>query len=174
MQIWNNQDKSEWLVGEWLEEPDKAQWIDEDSNLDCLILRGPVGALCGYVGVPKGHPYFGKGYGEVDITVHGDLTFAGPCRPSEKGEAHGICHATERAANAEVWWFGFDCAHCFDLAPNMYPPEVRKALGETIEVAEKLHRELNPVYRNFQYVQEECKKAAAQFAKVEKYITIEA
>ncbi len=48
-------DKSEWGPGPWQDEPDKAQWLDAGSRLPCLIVRGPVGALCGYVGLPPGH-----------------------------------------------------------------------------------------------------------------------
>lgn len=55
-------DKSEWPVGPWQSEPDKKQWLDKATDLPCLIVRGPVGALCGYVGVPKGHPAYGLHY----------------------------------------------------------------------------------------------------------------
>lgn len=52
-------DKSTWERGEWDNEPDKKQWLDEETGLPCLIVRGCItGALCGYVGVPKGHPAY--------------------------------------------------------------------------------------------------------------------
>lgn len=57
---WHNTDKSSWGDGEWLHEPDKKQWTDQDTGYPCLIVRNRVGALCGYVGVPLDHPYFGK------------------------------------------------------------------------------------------------------------------
>lgn len=44
-------DKSGWARGVWDSEPDKIQWQDAETGLPCLIVRGPVGALCGYVGV---------------------------------------------------------------------------------------------------------------------------
>lgn len=56
-------DKSAWEVGEWQAEPDKRQWQDEKTKLPCLIVRGPSGALCGYVGVAPGHPLHGSAYG---------------------------------------------------------------------------------------------------------------
>ena len=49
----------------WLNEPDKANWIDEATGLDCMIHRGQSGALCGYVGVPESHPSFEKDYHDV-------------------------------------------------------------------------------------------------------------
>lgn len=93
--------KSEWKAGPWHNEPDKKQWSDAETGLPCLIVRGPVGALCGYVGVTKGHPFYGVGYSECPqgaacadrteenlwcdhtpehlLEVHGGVTFAGPC-----------------------------------------------------------------------------------------------
>lgn len=52
-------DKTGWGPGPWNDEPDKRQWQDEATGLPCLIVRGPVGALCGYVGVPPDHPAYG-------------------------------------------------------------------------------------------------------------------
>ena len=72
-------DKSSWGDGPWQSEPDKIQWLDEATGLPCLIVRGPVGALCGYVGVPEGHPHFEQKYDDVDVRVHGGLTFASFC-----------------------------------------------------------------------------------------------
>lgn len=113
-------DKSKWGDGPWQNEPDKAQWIDETTGLDCLIVRNPMGALCGYVGVPEGHRLHGVEYYEVDgaIEVHGGLTFSDSCSPAtEKGEAYGICHVPAPGRPDHVWWFGFDCAHHMDLCP---------------------------------------------------------
>lgn len=72
-------DKSEWGRGYWENEPDKVQWLDEASGLPCLIVRGPLGAWCGYVGVPEGHPKHGQEYDDVGADVHGGLTFARGC-----------------------------------------------------------------------------------------------
>lgn len=94
-------DKSDWARGEWDGEPDKRQWRDEATGLPCLIVRGPAGALCGYVGVPDGHPFHGKDYGECVkgsdcnqrteektwcdhspesvLEAHGGITFAHGC-----------------------------------------------------------------------------------------------
>src|SRR5690606_28176723 len=56
-------DRTGWPSGPWDGEPDKAVWVDETTGLDCMIVRGPVGALCGYVGVKEGHPWHGRSYG---------------------------------------------------------------------------------------------------------------
>lgn len=57
-------DKSSWARGPWDDEPDKMQFTDEATSLPCLIVRGPAGALCGYVGVAKGHPLHEVHYGD--------------------------------------------------------------------------------------------------------------
>lgn len=86
--------KSNWPRGSWDNEPDKKQWQDEATGMPCLIVRGPSGALCGYVGVVEGHPLFGKGYDDVRIPttddesdypdVHGGLTFANFCADTSR------------------------------------------------------------------------------------------
>lgn len=72
-------DKSGWATGPWRDEPDKKQWLDGATGLPCLIVRSPIGSLCGYVGLPAGHDLHGKDYDSVDVDVHGGLTFAGRC-----------------------------------------------------------------------------------------------
>ncbi len=109
--------QAELPLGPWRDEPDKAQWKDEATGYPCLIVRNTWGALCGYVGVPPTHPLHGKGYEAPDAQVHGGLTFAGPCYP-EGDETVTICHLA-KPGEPEPWWFGFDCAHAFDLAPGM-------------------------------------------------------
>ena len=94
-------DKSEWGPGPWQSEPDKRQWRDEATGLPCLIVRGPSGALCGYVGVSRGHPCYGKDYDDVTVEVHWGLTFASKCAPEptrehwEKWRAHAISRKDE-------------------------------------------------------------------------------
>lgn len=89
-QTYTTIDKTGWDEGPWTTEPDKAQWIDQATGLDCLIVRGPSGALCGYVGVPDTHPLHGISYGgdgwedesspERTLEVHGGLTYSASCQ----------------------------------------------------------------------------------------------
>lgn len=123
--------------GPWVREPDKVQWIDPTTGLDCLILRNRMGALCGYVGVAFGHPFFGRDYGECSLaqkcdeeycdhsidsrlSVHGGITFTDFCAKSEEPE--NICHVPAPGRPDEVWWFGFDTAHAWDLVIGMSMP----------------------------------------------------
>jgi len=151
MKTWKHTDRIAPLPnGPWDDEPDKAQWVDEPSGLDCLIVRNRFGALCGYVGVGPDHPYHGKDYADLyDLDVHGGLTFAASC-DEEAPEGHGICHIPEPGRPKNVWWLGFDCAHFTDLCPAA--PHASETFPE--------------VYRNFAYVQSECAALAVQLAEV--------
>jgi hypothetical protein len=75
-----------------------ADWTDGDFR--CLIMRGPD-SLCAYIGVPKGHPFYGKGYNDINIECHGGLTFS---EPAHDKWPDGF------------WWFGWDYAHFGDAA----------------------------------------------------------
>lgn len=130
----------------WLFEPNEIDFIDEGTNYPCAMRRGPRGAWLGYVGVGVKHPWFGKTYGDkvkappgtlnrpvdqeeigvfnifiatfsneevtensIDIALcircHGGLTFGG--------------RAWWDKHDSDLWWLGFDCAHCDDLQPKL-------------------------------------------------------
>lgn len=148
------EDKSDWGDGEWQSEPDKLQWIDEKTGLPCLIHRGPSGALCGYVGVSKGHPFYQLEYSHeaVDVSVHGGLTFSSFCGEKQE-DGSGICHTVEEGEDDKVWWLGFDCAHSMDYSPAY--AKYKNTLGfPDLQAGE--------IYRNLDYVKSECVKLASQ------------
>ena len=56
---------------------------------------------CGYVGVPKRHPYYGLDYDSSElyyVVAHGGLTYASYLNEYDK----------------DYWFFGFDCGHYND------------------------------------------------------------
>ena len=57
-------DRRNWAAGPWDREPDRKEWRHE-TGIPCLIVRGPMGALCGYAGVAPGHPWHGKDYSDA-------------------------------------------------------------------------------------------------------------
>lgn len=155
-------DRDNWPPGEWDHEPDKVEWIDDDTGLPCIIHRGRTGAWCGYVGVAPDHPYHGRhDYDQVPVEVHGGLTYAAPCNPHDDDD-FGVCHKAEPGEPDDVWWLGFDCAHAGDEMPGL------------IWVTEKVkvdHPGLNypegwATYKNQEYVMEECKLLALQLANM--------
>lgn len=141
-------DKSRWGKGPWDQEPDRLEWRDEATGLPCLIVRNDMGALCGYAGVPKGHPWHGLNYTEVDgdIEVHGGLTYANRC------QGH-ICHVPAPGEPDDVWWFGFDCSHAFDLTPGL-----SAFLGRGFSFSRE------ETYRDVPYVREQVTRLAGQLA----------
>jgi hypothetical protein len=153
MKTWTIPDRKPDTPGPWQDEPDKVQWIDEASGLDCLIVRNHVGALCGYVGVPPGHTWHGQDYDDVPADVHGGLTYANRCQEDQE---HGICHIPEPGRPDDVWWLGFDCAHFGDLAPGV-DANVRK-LGLS---------ERGGIYRDLAYVRAQVAYLARQAVTAE-------
>lgn len=116
---YHSDDKQAWGTGPWTSEPDKLQWQDETTSYPCLIVRSHIGALCGYVGITAAHPWFGKSYSEVDeeVACHGGLTFSDMCQSGKTEKS--ICHVPDDGESADIWWFGFDCAHAGDICPAM-------------------------------------------------------
>ena len=161
---WKTIDKSEWPDGSWQDEPDKKQWKDAETGLPCLIVREPYGGhLCGYVGITRGHPFFGipcQGEGDdkygkkspgSTLDAHGGLNFSGFC--SEYGdESKGVCHAPGPGETDRVWWFGFDCAHLYDVSPGRLSPPHRNP------------RNPDGIYRDLFYVEGECRNLAHQLS----------
>lgn len=93
----------------WEGEPDHAEWEQEVSGYKCRIVRNETsGTLCGYVGVPKEHRFWGISYNidpdpelsDISDNVHGGLTYS-------------------RLGDDGWWYFGFDTAHLDDFAPTM-------------------------------------------------------
>lgn len=151
--------KSEWGPGPWQNEPDREEW--RHAGLPCLIVRGPWGALCGYVGVPPEHPAHGidggtwAGSARIPVEVHGGLTYGAPCQVG--GE---ICHVA-REGEPEPFWLGFDCAHSGDLMPGMVALERREGLS-----SHRVTAAMWPVeYRDIAYVRAETNRLAEQLAR---------
>lgn len=120
------QDRSLWRPGPWDREPDIEEWMIYPSQLKGMVRRSSsMGALCGYVGVPRSHALHSYGYDDdlLDgITTHGGLTFAGSMDDHD-----------------DFWYFGFDCAHHMDFQPGI--PEAFSALNDR-----------DSVYRDWNYV----------------------
>ena len=95
------------------------------------------------------------------VGAHGGLTFSDSCAP-DPDESREICHRPGPGEPDHVWWFGFDCTHAFDVVPAIIPhlEEARRSLGES--------KGLWPdaVYRNVEYVTQECRQLARQLKEL--------
>lgn len=149
-------DKSTWGDGPWQTEPDRVEW--EHAGLPCLALRNHHGNWCGYAAVAPGHPLHGKDYNDADdVVVHGGLTYASLC-------ADAICHVPKPGEPEDVWWFGFDCAHCGDFTPAMHARlNVREGPYDHAAAVAANRFDVD-VYRTLDYVREEVEQLAAQLA----------
>ncbi len=151
-QEWTFTDKSKWpLRGPWDHEPDKAQWPDAATGLPCLAVRNRS-HWCGYVGVTEGHPLFQKRGEDIDVEVHGGLTFSDFCQE----DASGICHIVEPGEPERVWWLGFDCMHLGD-----WSPPVNQQLAEIEERYASVFLERGG-YKDLEYVRQQCAALAGQ------------
>lgn len=149
-------DRADWPSGPWDNEPDREEW--RAHGFPCLIVRNNVGGLCGYVGLPPGHPHHGVTCGDVPAEVHGGLTFSDKC--------HGpICHVPQAGESDEVWWLGFDCVHLGDAYPSARTGRMNPflALGAIWE-----RDPGSETYKTIEYVRAETEKLAAQMAEAAK------
>lgn len=145
--------KSEWGAGPWQDEPDRVEW--RSHGLPCLIVRNMrvTGALCGYVGLPPGHPLHGVDYSDCpEFEVHGGLTYSNKCTDH-------IYHEPLPGESKDIWWLGFDCGHHNDIAPRLNAL-IHISMGEG-----RPHWE-GESYRDINYVRGEVERLAAQLKEV--------
>ncbi|MCP3921299.1 MAG: hypothetical protein GY714_01810 [Desulfobacterales bacterium] len=136
-------DKSKWGSGAWDLEEDKAAWHDPISGYPmCLVRVSGMGHWCGYVGIPRRHPYYRVDYDDnyEYINAHGGLTYASHRNPLTK-------------EHDKYWWYGFDAAHSGDLVPGM--AILLKTLSSN-HIPEDLFGK--DVYRDEFYMTLECQK----------------
>lgn len=114
----------------------------EHQGFEWMVIHNGGGYRCGYMRIPAGHPWHGKGYDDLNVEVHGGLTFAEPDVP---------CDAPGPDTD---WWLGFDCAHAFD-APD---PELPTNENDCFKWVPRL----GDVVRTQDYVEAECKSLCQQ------------
>ena len=150
----------------WLNEPDHLEF--RYKGYPCIIHRVKThGALCGYVGIQKKHPHFGKDKDEIDVSVHGGLTYSASCDGS-------ICHTPAKGESDEVWWIGFDCVHWLDIAPDMekFMQEAEKHrpdIAEAAKMEEKMQNFVFPkikrTYKTVAFVKNEIRNLVKQLER---------
>src|SRR6266581_4725035 len=113
-----------------------------------VIVHNGLGYRCGYVRVPKGHPWHGKGYDDIKAEVHGGLTFAEPDKPCDK------------PGDDDAYWVGFDCDHAGDEQDPSLPAKHRMpSLG------------FDGTVKTQAYVEAECRSLCEQAAFALKIIS---
>jgi hypothetical protein len=115
----------------------EKQWTTA-AGYEAEVLATPMGHRCGYVTVPDGHPCAGKDYNELNVDVHGGLTYALDNQ------------------------FGFDCAHLYDAKdPELMSEEYRK-------IHERWPRFFEGgTVKTLEFCVAECESLATQFKELE-------
>lgn len=126
--------------------PDTVLAKGEHEGFEWVVTHNDMGFRCGYVRVPLGHPWHGKGYDDVECDVHGGLTFA---------HADHACGKEGRDENG--YWVGFDTAHCDDAQD----PVLMAKLPE----AKRYYMRMTGTIRTQEYVENECRSLCEQAKK---------
>lgn len=129
-----------WGPGPWSDEPDRDQWTDETTGLECLALRFPrTGHWNGYVQVPTGHPWNRVAFTDLPtVDVHWGINYAD----------HGRDPVGYGADRDGQWWIGFSCDHLGDLTPHAI-------VNDEYGLCEG-------VYRPLSFVRQQCARLAEQ------------
>lgn len=154
--VFKSDQKLSWFgYGEWVEEFDQIEFTYE--YYKCLIIRvvtrEPLsvnenylgGHLCGYVKIPKRHSLYDKEWDNMDIDCHGGIT------SNQRHEEH---------------WIGFDCAHSGDYVPSVEKFRKENKIHELFPIQKEFN--MSPVYRNIEFVMNECIKIVDQLIEIEK------
>lgn len=128
------------FAGPWSSEPDgPVFWVDETTGYECAAARNGSYVWCGYVRstAPQGQS---ASYDNLDVHVHGGLTYGGTRFPEHGG-----------------FWYGFDCAHSGDYIPSMH------------KYYDRIDRRKDTVisqYRTLEFVKKECESVARQLKAI--------
>jgi hypothetical protein len=174
---WTFLSRDGWGSGPWDDESDKVSWTDTKTGLPCLAVRHPEnGHWCGYAGVGPSHPLHQVMYSDDEnmphFDVHGGLTYSAPCQPGED-EERGVCHTPGPDEEHDIWWFGFDCAHAWDLSPglearlleaNKLMAEKYGPLGPKLSFKGLSDMAFGQHYKTIDYVMLECTRLARQLS----------
>lgn len=129
-------------------------------GLRCHVVRTRFGHRCGYVAVPEGHPWHGKGYDDPvattgpdldGLTVESAFENLGVITAFVAGSSEGGIDRLAATPAGQVlvhggvtyagpakdggWEFGFDCAH-LDDTPERWTLEA--VVAETERMAEQI------------------------------------
>jgi hypothetical protein len=132
--------------------------IEKDFMIDeyrCLIVGHSLGHRCGYVGIPQGHALYGIDYTDINVNVHGTLTF------SSGDDIYDV-------DSNGLWWIGFDCAHCDDGKDFELIRELNDARTSAFMISiESMFPIEGEVARTKEYVEEELIRLVNQLTDLQ-------
>lgn len=93
----------------WSDEPDELYWKYLD--IECMMLRSPIGCWCGYIKLPKTHRFYKKSVNFINEALKEcnvyEITYA-----SHKNNKTGKI--------TKSWFIGIDAGGVNDLIPALY------------------------------------------------------
>jgi hypothetical protein len=133
-------------------------WFTE-SGYRAIVIFNETGHRCGYVEIPRTHPYYEKEYSDIDVDVHGGLTFSAYSKEMPYDTPAGF------------WVLGFDCIHYGD-AIDLEACERYSNMGYIPKVQENISRIFNAIFtddkvRTLDFVVTECESLAVQLKEME-------
>lgn len=167
----NFDDKNSWGDGDWINEPDIKYF--RYKGYHCFIVRNEGGGnLNGYVLVKTGSKYDHDDYMEMDLDVHGGLTFSNFYLPWATVKPDNWPVEIETEVHRIL---GFDCGHYNDLRPKA--EKVMENSRDVFPELKKLHAKykkslifdeyFNRTYKNMEYVEKELHQLVDQIIKAE-------
>jgi hypothetical protein len=142
---------------EFIPSPEIPEVIIEGGGIykgfEYLVVLNHSAHRCGYVAIPKDHPaYNADGYDDIEVNVHGGLTFF--------GEPHII------ESDCGDKWAGFDAGHAYDGYDLNALEKYYGSDDKTVKYMKSRDFYTNPhkdmVIRDFSYMESECKKLIDQ------------
>ena len=129
-----------------IKRPDDVLSKGKHLGFEWVTVSNGRGYRCGYVRVPKGHPWHGSDNEEVPAIMHGGCTFA---------EADVSC---DKPGDDDAWWIGFDCAHAGDAPDSSL--KVKSSRRDTF----LFNWPDDGIVRDQKYVESECRSICKQAA----------
>jgi len=158
------------------------------NGLRCVVVFTSMGHRCGYVGIDKEHPLFGKYYsskclkmadiedqpigkrGIIPIFCAGENE-SELVSPDLYFDVHGSItfsggNPSDYPVKSALWWFGFDCAHAGDESDYKQAFDYGILSEDRLNALQSYRSCLGGVHRSKEYVESECKSLADQLKKL--------
>lgn len=173
--LYGPETRSRWPDGPWNQEPDQIEWMDDDTGYKCVIRRNDFGSLCGYVAVPSTHPAHGINAADFGdkLYCHWGITWSDYQDPIKNIDDDGV---------SDLWWFGFDCSHAYDITPALLqfmgnaglPDPFQKLIGMFEDSLPKVCNYERRVaeYRTVSYVEGQIQNLIQQLVAYATLVTI--
>lgn len=155
------------------------------SGCRCVVIGQEAGHRCGYVGIDKNNLLYNCDYGDnnsllkmsdledENIGKRGVIPLLSMSMNEERESVSPDCYFnvhgsityseggtnSEYPINSDLWWFGFDCAHCGDARDVNLMNDKYKEIYESMPDLRD-----DGVVRTTEYCIEECKSLAEQLS----------